>query len=49
MSNLEIQNQAEKMLRNIIKAHVPNQYFVDTESFETLNGMVDYQSVLGKD
>ena len=48
-NNSEIQGQVAAMLNDVIKCHIPKQYFVDTEAFLTLNRMIDYHSLIGKD
>ena len=48
-TNSDIQEQVTEMLNSIIKYRIPNRYFVDTEAFETLNGMIDYQRIIRED
>ena len=46
MGNGDIQKRTAEMLNEVIKTHIPKRYFVDKECFETLNGMVDYRTIV---
>ena len=46
LSNMEIQKKIQEMLNGVIKRHIPERFFVDLETFKTLNRMIDYKLIL---
>lgn len=47
-TNAQIQQRIAEMLHDIIDAHIPKRYFVDTQAFDSINIHVDYLSLLHK-
>ena len=45
-SNEEIQEQVEESLVSIINHHIPDRYYVDTETFYRMNKAIDYKKVI---